>query len=657
MKQKKEKSLYIISLLLNIIFLLIFLLFFNFQYETNDDIAMSIISYNGDEHLVFINVIIGKILLILNNVSSVIPWYPILMVICLFTAYFMITNCILEMISKKFAIFVICLILSFFGYYTYCTLQFTEVAGVLSVAGIFSIINNVGFGKKWYKNIIPIIICVLGSCYRKDMFLLVLATSCVYLLATMIENFKKKAFYIQGISILIVLFLFLGITNKVNDNAYSSEDWKYYVDFNYNRSVLLDNGMPSYDDNKVAYDKLGIKEDDLTYYSGWDFADPDLFNLKTTSEIISMKPSLEKTINVKNAILFIKEITVGLLNYEWIGIYLLSFILCLCYCGRKSYLLLIQILIAICINAYFYFRINRYLMSRVDICIVLCFTLTNFLLLSNSFIGNKNEKELKRVIFLPSVILIIYLVGKISIQQPIILEKENKVYQQIAEDETHLYLRTTTGTVTDEKNTIWVRPQIESDNVYLLGGWRTYTPTTLEILENYHVKNPFKEVTDSDNIYIEGENRIDDTVSYIKRHYNPKAKSVLVKDFGAMKIYKIISKNIVIDEIEEKPDNIVEKQMVEKEDQGIFIECEAYLKNRNSYLGEMYAVVQTNDGEITECLVQKENENYEQDDYRRYDTYYLHINYDIQKITDIKLYYKYENIFYEVSEIDLYTDD
>lgn len=644
----KKKSL-LKCITLNILFLVLYVFLFHFQYETNDDMAMAIISYSGDEHLVFINVLIGRFLIFLNRISSQVTWYPLLMVICLFISFCMIIYCLFDRLRDELAMFFSCLILIFFGYHTYCSLQFTEVAGVLCMAGTFMVINNTMNGKKWYASIGPLFLITLGSCYRKDMFFLMLASSSVYLLSCALRNIKDKFFFIRGMSMLTVLFMLVIGCDYVNNNAYSDEEWRYYVEFNKYRSILLDNGIPEYIDNKRTYDELGIDEEDLLYYAGWDFADPELFNLESAKKIVSLKGKLEKSIDAHNIICFFREICKGFLDYEWITLYLFSLILCYITTRKNRYLLLLQIIIFLCINAYFYFGINRYLMSRVDICIILCLTITNFLLLEeeNDMVEAIN---MKCHIPLVAIILTIMFLMKISTQQPIILQPEKMVYEQIASDKKHLYLRTTLGSVCYDKNSIWVRPKTESDNVYLLGGWRTYTPTTLEVLKKYHVENPFRELVDESYIYIEGENRIHDTLSYIKRHYNKDAYCVLVKDVGGIKIYRVLSREIALTNAEEPPETLNSEIIVEKLNDVIVVESESYIDETNSYLGEMYAKVQIGNEEIIQCMVQKENFEYPEDDSRRYDMYSLEIKENVDLVDGIVLFYKYDDRCYKVYE-------
>ena len=83
--EENRKSL-IVSLLYNVCFLSIILLCFQIRYETNDDLSMATIANMGEEHLIYINIVIGYLLKFLWNISAVIPWYPLLEVVSIFFA-------------------------------------------------------------------------------------------------------------------------------------------------------------------------------------------------------------------------------------------------------------------------------------------------------------------------------------------------------------------------------------------------------------------------------------------------------------------------------------------------------------------------------------------------------------------------------------------
>ena len=77
--------------------------------------------------------------------------------------------------------------------------------------------------------------------------------------------------------------------------------------------------------------------------------------------------------------------------------------------------------------------------------------------------------------------------------------------------------------------------------MYPLGGWSAKTPVYSAALDQYQVKNPFRDLINSEKVYII-DNKIDDTVEYIQKHYDENAQAIMVSEIGSYKVYSIQSK-------------------------------------------------------------------------------------------------------------------
>ena len=55
------------------------------------------------------------------------------------------------------------------------------------------------------------------------------------------------------------------------------------------------------------------------------------------------------------------------------------------------------------------------------------------------------------------------------------------------------------------------------------------------------MKNPFHDLINSEKVYII-DNKIDDTVEYIQKHYDENAQAIMVSEIGSYKVYSIQSK-------------------------------------------------------------------------------------------------------------------
>jgi len=109
-------------------------------------------------------------------------------------------------------------------------------------------------------------------------------------------------------------------------------------------------------------------------------------------------------------------------------------------------------------------------------------------------------------------------------------------------DHDHLYL-TKVGLVSFHKayNALEQAPYCMGDNIYGMGGWTAATPVYTSILDSYNVKNPYRDMINSDSVYLV-DDKIDLTVDYLRTWYNKNAKAEKVKKIGPYDVYRIVAK-------------------------------------------------------------------------------------------------------------------
>ena len=106
----KKKLLYYLktdlskSILINIGVLLFCLLICDSVFETNDDVGMAKIAYGVyneySSHLVFINIFLGKIIMILLSLFPYIPWYGEIQYFVIFISFTSLTYILIKKEDK-----------------------------------------------------------------------------------------------------------------------------------------------------------------------------------------------------------------------------------------------------------------------------------------------------------------------------------------------------------------------------------------------------------------------------------------------------------------------------------------------------------------------------------------------------------------------------
>lgn len=555
LKSEKKISKLIISFLLSFVFVILVGVP---VYETNDDQGMTFLAlgtYDGyDEHLVFVNTIIGFVIKGLMTVVPSISWYPVLEAFIIFVSIWIIVYEIISISKIQFLkITLLSLFFLGFGVSFWYSLQFTEVAGMSTISGTILLVNS---WKKKNENwvigmFIGGLLMLVGACYRFECFEISLGSMSIFLLYRFLnKTVSIHSLILVGHLALIVIISF-GLKHWNNSYYQGDSEWNYYSQFNYYRAMLTDYGFPDYKENEDVYKSLNISEEDLNMFFGWNFADPDIFNLDSAKTIVAAKA--EKNIDIPKLIsLFFKQNVLQHTNYAFMITIIYTMLLVLVLCKNQRIWLLFEIIIFLLFQFYLYAQ-GRYMMQRVDICIGLAIFLTNVFIIFDYAI----ELDIEAKFWLGSMTVITCICYLAWGNIPKLNVVNRLDYELIREaDENHLYLDPIFGNNIEQGYESIFKQKINHEysmkNDYLLGGWGTYLPVQLVILDNYNIKNPFRDVINNPRVYLTGDGTLNTILGYIQRHYDENAYAVNVKNYGGYYVYYILSKDVNIDNICEK---------------------------------------------------------------------------------------------------------
>ncbi len=208
------------------------------QFESNDDPIMLLIAsgkYSGqpDNHLVFINFLIGEMLALLYTWIPAFEWYTLLLAVCniiSIATLIKLTRSSSNSIGIKWltAFLLICIFI-----HSSLVLQFTRTAFLLAIAGI----STIRFSKNY---ILGITLFIIGSLIRLEAAYLTLLLSIPLITPVkLIPSFRLDYFQIK---ILFALVLLSGTLKFADYIHYESDpDWKSYAEFNRIRGKINDN--------------------------------------------------------------------------------------------------------------------------------------------------------------------------------------------------------------------------------------------------------------------------------------------------------------------------------------------------------------------------------------------------------------------------------
>lgn len=657
------------SFIVNALFVAFILLFCSVEFESNDDAAMSGILYGVNAgyysaHLVFINCWIGLLLKALMSVIPVIPWYSVLMYIVLFFSYYAILYCLIKK-DYFWGTCVSLVFLLFYGYHTYVTLQFTEVAAVSTIAGIVLLFTSLEEKKisKW-QAMLAFSLLLFGAGYRFSMFACTFIVMSGYGVYQLVKHYKDKSNFRRwffgclimfGVSIIICFGLEAADRYEYNNNAL----YRDYIKFNSSRAILMDYGFPDYDEYKDVYQRLNISEEDIQFFKSWNFADPDVFTTDVVVTLGKIKASDRPEINKEFVYEFFSWFPVGLLKYNWLSGFLLICVFAfLCSNNKFSYLYIVYEILALVVIQFYLFYQGRYLLSRVDIGIFFAASVVIGLIMLDTTLEYKMDTRM--VLSVASVILLTlcpdwYKENKQDETEIQEQQSANEVTRLLSEDKEKFYL-CSVGSVGGGYG-VWdvISPGSQS-NSSSLGGWRTYSPTSIEILRKYGIENPFRDVIDNPDIYLADKGSVDMITAYISRHYNEKVYSCSVKSIKGVFFYKILSEEVCLDtsDCAELPKELDVSFQVEREEEMISVDGYVYIDGISSYQGEAYVILEDLEGNQT-CypMRQYENPSYYEDIHGQYSGYWTPTSMENPSPCSMKIYYKNGDSLYCVWEEEI----
>ncbi len=557
----------IIALSVNILIVLVCFFVFYPVFETNDDNGLIAIASGirgvREPHIVHTNILVGKLITTLYAAAPAVQWWSVLQIFLLFVSFFMVTYILLRDDITVVKVLFIAAVIGLFSYEGYVRIQYTKSAGIIAAAGLILVFYGLLKGRPLKRFIIiGMLLALAGSFYRFQQFLCIVAifsAMVIYAIMRYVQDFAKpRKSIVTAIVVGAVLLLAAGGLRAYDRSQYKDPEWTAYLEFDKYRTEVLDYRVPDYDEHKEEYDSIGIDETAYKLMKSWTFQDPEKFTAETFKTIASFNE--KRTIDAAFIKKFLKGFAKGLSKEATFFCFAMAFmgwLLAGKHKVRKWVSLLVMGLAILAMNAYLYYA-GRFMINRVDVGIWFAATL---ILLYQCFVDKPDktgeEKPSKSGLGLSArnsiliglcfvlVVVFAYQVPWRSGLKSNVMEKaaaaqaERSTIEQIGGDKDHLYL-TKVGVLgfSEAYGVMDPQPYKIADNIYPLGGWGAATPAYLSVLKRYNVDNPFRDMIGNENVYLI-DNKINDTLAYLRKWYKPDAEAELVDTIDGHKIYRI----------------------------------------------------------------------------------------------------------------------
>ncbi|RYZ86926.1 MAG: hypothetical protein EOO68_28280, partial [Moraxellaceae bacterium] len=252
-------------------------------YNTNDDVGMALIA-NGyftgtpDEHLVFINTILGHLLKNCYQTVPAVEWYSVLLVGTQFVAIVAIARILHSRTTLLSRVAFWCA-----AVYLILNLQFTNAAYVSLIAGLLILVTR-NKQAPWYKYSFGAFMVLLAFLMRPDAVAAGIFVSIPFLWK------REKPFLVAMGSAMLLC----GIALLVHVNSYSQGMWGAFQKYNLVRGALNDNpNLSVFSQDALALKTLGITKDELDLFNNT--TPPEKFDVELLGSIyneVKLPPSL-----------------------------------------------------------------------------------------------------------------------------------------------------------------------------------------------------------------------------------------------------------------------------------------------------------------------------------------------------------------------------
>jgi hypothetical protein len=223
---KRVSSLAIYSLVI-LFEIICVMLFIDFNYESNDDIAINILlsgSYTGTPtaFVYHLNILLATFVKSLFEIYNHINWYSVIMLLYATIIFVFINHLNYSKKNKNSNnLYLVNSITVLIFISLLSSMNFSKFAAFGIVSGFLPILL---LKLNSYQKVVSILLVIIGSMIRLDLFIFTL----IFLIPTVIFYHKRV---IQNISYIAIVSVFLGIfiTNLIHNKAYSlNKDWAEY---------------------------------------------------------------------------------------------------------------------------------------------------------------------------------------------------------------------------------------------------------------------------------------------------------------------------------------------------------------------------------------------------------------------------------------------
>lgn len=587
-RQKIVSSSLGMALLINICFIVLVFVLCDSKYEVSDDFVMASILSGayGDgpnPHMIFVNVILGYLLMPLYYLFPQVSWYYVFQILVIFLSAVTIIYLLFEWTECMSAKVLAILFLTVFAGDAYILVQFVKTAIWAVMAGAILFIWALFYRKRFSALLWGGFLCLVGAWIRFSVIYIAGVFIFLVLCYEFIKLFSEQKitkkiivdiFRILTVGVILIVIAYAG--QRLDSYIYNNnEEYRYFREYSLARSKIVDHVIEDYSIYSEELQKLGVSENDFYMITTWSFADNQIFSLETLEKISKVVLEKERALrggftDVLNDIQsreFLKYpvciaclLLLGLsifLNYKkwWMmlaslaggGLLLFYF----SYRGRSVYRVEYATFLAVFVCGLYFWQNQKKLLEKscVDkryirktgksVLIVLCIGSMVLYVPDREYkyVDSQNRKN-----YIDNNFYASWNYGTGKLRKVVNRSRpESSLLKEIKENPQNFYFldfNTTIQTLYFE----WYPWEAVSsgfyNNVLYLGGITSNFPDVNRVLKERGYSNQLKSLVNK-NVYLIDNKGVEQKVNFLREHYYPGARAELYKEIDGYEIWKI----------------------------------------------------------------------------------------------------------------------
>jgi hypothetical protein len=463
------------------------------------------------------------------------------------------------------------IIVIIFAYDHYALIQFSKTSALLLVTASLGIFTALLSSERRYALIVwSFLLAYMGTGFRMvNIYPVLMFVSLFTIIYFILKrehifalyqsgNWKKKiAPCIICVALFIGIFIGNDISKAIDD---STDELKYYNNYNAARSKFIDYPTLNYQDNHEFYEGLKISENDLMLMKSWylDFDTIASFaNLKAINETQNIK--VDKVLwrdgvtpMIMNMIIDIEVLSIRGFHIILLIIFSLGGIVFF----RNRWILFPILLGILSIALYVYLTYLGRPIYRATYVIDL--STMCWLLYSITFASEFRHRAIvkkRTLIALSMIVLCVNIFFTVSVisknTNTEIVENTSEVLEEyIQQHTTDVFVIDVGVSIILERNTVIsnplsVHPKEFHKNYFGFGGWTVLSPYFLDKLQKYGLSNVYGDIIDNENVYVIDNNDILPKEKFFTDHYAKSGEHIyydFVDEIGGYKLWQIKTK-------------------------------------------------------------------------------------------------------------------